>query len=534
MLIQTHNESIFTSKTTKVCEHFLFFIKINTETNPHRGHHPHTFDTQLYPSSEPSKPLKIPHLLAQYLIKTSSIPLSHFTEITITHPNPHTIIHINQYPPIPPDYFDSLTDYHLVNTFLPVRFQNNTTCQHTTTSDNNYNMATLTNNTTTGTSTTPPRPSPFAPSTWASTQHYSWLKSLDTHFDSFLWRLKRRDLTSSSQFAVSTAKLFQKYLTEAAQSADNVTVNDILTLFREMAQVLTTARHVELVVGNTVRRVLHAIRHEAIVMSLTKDGQTPTSEQVDLIENSNPFLNPVYSDKGAYKDLLLSSLIEAITGTIEEIIETVDATDKEVGKFASEQIFPNEVILTYGFSKTLQSFLRYSRKENPDRPFQVYVAETAPSLSGRSFAQALATSGISVTLIPDSDIFTIMPVVTKVFIGAHAVLANGGVLAMTGAGNLSLAAAHHQVPVIVLCGLHKISPQYAFDQGTYNEHNPPAQVLQFDDCLEGRIDVVNPSLDYVTPDNIHLFITDNGPHPPQCIYRNLAELYSVEDYDLTE
>lgn len=44
----------------------------------------------------------------------------------------------------------------------------------------------------------------------------------------------------------------------------------------------------------------------------------------------------------------------------------------------------------------------------------------------------------------------------KVIVGAHAVMANGGVLAPVGLHMVALAARRHAVPFVVLTGLHKV------------------------------------------------------------------------------
>jgi len=51
-----------------------------------------------------------------------------------------------------------------------------------------------------------------------------------------------------------------------------------------------------------------------------------------------------------------------------------------------------------------------------------------------------------------------------VLVGAHALLANGGVMAAVGAQLVALAAQRHAVPFVVLAGLHKLSPLFP--------HNP--------------------------------------------------------------
>lgn len=53
-----------------------------------------------------------------------------------------------------------------------------------------------------------------------------------------------------------------------------------------------------------------------------------------------------------------------------------------------------------------------------------------------------------------------MPFVSKVIIGTHSVLANGGLKTVAGAHALALAAQFHNVPLIVLSSLYKLTPEY--------------------------------------------------------------------------
>ena len=51
----------------------------------------------------------------------------------------------------------------------------------------------------------------------------------------------------------------------------------------------------------------------------------------------------------------------------------------------------------------------------------------------------------------------------QVLVGAHAVLANGGVICACGINMVALAARKHSVPFVVLVGLHKLSPLFPHD-----------------------------------------------------------------------
>lgn len=53
--------------------------------------------------------------------------------------------------------------------------------------------------------------------------------------------------------------------------------------------------------------------------------------------------------------------------------------------------------------------------------------------------------------------------VTKVVIGAHAMLANGGVLARAGMAMVAMMAKSHTIPVIVCCETYKFTERVQLD-----------------------------------------------------------------------
>lgn len=141
----------------------------------------------------------------------------------------------------------------------------------------------------------------------------------------------------------------------------------------------------------------------------------------------------------------------------------------------------SEIVLTFGYSTTVVAFLKSVARKTR---FHVIVAESAPSMAGHRTAKELTeSSGIDVTLIPDSNIFALMARVHIVIVGTHAVMANGGLVALTGMHMVAVAAKYHSVPFVVCTGLYKLCPLYPFSQDTFNELKSPAEVLQFDEGL---------------------------------------------------
>jgi translation initiation factor eIF-2B subunit beta len=132
------------------------------------------------------------------------------------------------------------------------------------------------------------------------------------------------------------------------------------------------------------------------------------------------------------------------------------------------------------------------------------------SYGGREMAQSLASAGISTFLVPDSSIFALMSRVNKVILGAHAIFANGGMFATSGSLLAATAAQAHSVPVVVVAGQFKFTPLW----NLYHEYGAldfgdPSGVLGFEEGdLVEKVDVVNPYYDYLRPEFIDVFITN--------------------------
>lgn len=247
---------------------------------------------------------------------------------------------------------------------------------------------------------------------------------------------------------------------------------------------------------------------------------------------------------------------EVIDG-VNDLIEELKDIDSAIAAHAPEHIHANEVILTFGYSRTVAQFLQRAREK---RDFQAIVAEGAPTLEGYAMALELVAAGIRTTAIADAGIYAMMGRVNKVVISCHALLADGGVMAPVGTAIVAAAAKRHSVPVVVLVGIYKLSPHFPHEPGvTFNDFMEPSDVLPYTDEAvlaaelaeaaaaeeqeeggappTGRpfLQVHNPSYDYIPPDNISLFLTDHGHgFIPSYVYRQLSEFYHRQDYQLSK
>ena len=125
-------------------------------------------------------------------------------------------------------------------------------------------------------------------------------------------------------------------------------------------------------------------------------------------------------------------------------------------------------------------------------------------------AKSLSLTGISTFLVPDSSIYALMSRVNKVILGAHVILANGGMFAKSGSLIVATAARAHSTPVVVCAGQFKLTPLW----NLYHEYGAldfgnPNDVLGFNEGeLVDKVDVINPYYDYVQPELIDAYITN--------------------------
>lgn len=338
------------------------------------------------------------------------------------------------------------------------------------------------------------------------------------------------ELNGSYETAVATLIFLDKL---ANQTKDG-TVQQLLDALKFTGKTLLAARPLELAVGNVVRRVLHMVREDCRASAQSASGGAASSADgaggaagtdslLRILERAEEI---DYAAKKADAEFM-----QAVGEMIKEILDEIRTLDSKVAAHSVEHIHAKELIFTAGYSKTLVAFFEHAQKTG--RRFEVVVAEAAPSCSGQKMAEKLAALGIDVTLIADAAVFAMMARANKVIVGTHAVVANGGMIAHTGMLNIALAARAHSVPFVVVTGLYKLCPLYAFGQDTFNEANPPSQILAFEDEeIVEKVDIQNPAFDYVAPEHITLFVSNYGGHNPSYVYRLLAELYSQQDYEL--
>ncbi|CAD7676748.1 unnamed protein product [Nyctereutes procyonoides] len=117
-------------------------------------------------------------------------------------------------------------------------------------------------------------------------------------------------------------------------------------------------------------------------------------------------------------------------------ITGVSKLQAAIDQYVQEKIMINngDVILVFGWSAV-----------------SVVVVDSRPWLEGRHTLHSLVCAGVPASYLLILAASCVFPEVSKVLLGAHALLANGSVMSCLGTAQLELVAAAHNMPVLVCC-----------------------------------------------------------------------------------
>lgn len=150
---------------------------------------------------------------------------------------------------------------------------------------------------------------------------------------------------------------------------------------------------------------------------------------------------------------------------------------KAISLKVREKISNGDVILTYGCSSLIKRTLVEACKESELR-FRVIVVDSRPDHEGQEMLKSLTMLGINCTYILINAITFVMPEVTKVLLGAHALLANGYVMSRVGTAQIALVSKYYNVPVLACCETHKFSERVQTDAFVFNEIGDPNALVK--------------------------------------------------------
>ncbi|NXB70473.1 EI2BD factor, partial [Donacobius atricapilla] len=231
-----------------------------------------------------------------------------------------------------------------------------------------------------------------------------------------------------------------------------------------------------------------------VFKQLIRDYSTPPNEELsrDLVARLKPhisFLNqcrPLSASMGnAIK--FLKKEISCLPDTLredeakEKLQDVIDKYLREkivlaaeaISRSAFEKINDHDVILVYGCSSLVNRTLCDAHAKK-GRAFRVIVVDSRPRLEGRETLRRLVRTGIHCTYVMINAISYVLPEVSKVLLGAHALLANGSVMSRVGTSQIALVSKAYNVPVLVCCETYKFCERVQTDSFVSNELGTPS------------------------------------------------------------
>lgn len=229
--------------------------------------------------------------------------------------------------------------------------------------------------------------------------------------------------------------------------------------------------------------------------------------------------NALKAVKGQINHLPDNETEEQHKETLAEFIDTyirdqIEKAAVAISKKVQEKICTGDVILTYGCSSLIKHILDEAHRRSVD--FRVIVVDSCPLNEGQEMLRRLTAEGIQCSCVGINAVSFVMPEVTKVLVGAHALLANGYVMSRTGTAQVAMVAKSYNVPVLVCCETHKFSERVQTDAFVYNEIGDPNDLVRLD-CggyLKGW-----ETIPHLTPLHLYYDIT-----PPELVAAVVTEV----------
>jgi len=269
-----------------------------------------------------------------------------------------------------------------------------------------------------------------------------------------------------------------------------------------------------------------------------------SSSVKDLVENVTYAVNEIISSRptsamliNSSREILLTlkhnleenidfkSNVSLILKKISYLLRKSREDIEKISTIGANRIVHGDIIITTTYSKTIMKI--FERALAQDKKFEVYVAESRPGDDGKIIASKLSKMNIPVTLIVDSAMRYFMKDVTKAFLGAEAVAANGAVISKVGSSLLALVAHEARVRVFVASSTLKLSYETIFGELIKIPHAPERTIIdeEIKRKIGEKLKVEIPLLDVIPPEYVDAIITEYGVIAPQAIPILMKQIY---------
>lgn len=293
--------------------------------------------------------------------------------------------------------------------------------------------------------------------------------------------VKKNVAKSETKENAHKLNLFKHLYDERELSSFNVAINSSIhpAIIRLGAQYAN-----KIVVGSNARCVALLAAMKQVIRDFVKPAQADLVRGLEAhLQESLAYLHHcrplAVSMKNAVRHLKwqmtrFSSLWsdEQSKSKLQDIIDTyiseqIQLAGEAISQRIESKILNGNVILIYGFSSLIYKILVDAH--DAGKQFCVIVVDSRPRLEGKEQLRRLVKYGLDCSYVLINAVSFVMPKVSKVFLGAHAILANGAVMSRIGTAQIALIAKAFNVPVLVACETHKSSERVLTDSIVCNE-----------------------------------------------------------------
>ena len=137
------------------------------------------------------------------------------------------------------------------------------------------------------------------------------------------------------------------------------------------------------------------------------------------------------------RDVSLEDAKYELKDTIERYLqERLEYADRAIAQHALTKIHDGDILLTFGYTDAIDVLLRSAQEKQID--FYVWVVDARPLTEGKKLLKNLREVGIPCGYIQLNALTYVMQQVTKVFLGASALLVNGSIYGRIGTACVAL------------------------------------------------------------------------------------------------
>lgn len=162
------------------------------------------------------------------------------------------------------------------------------------------------------------------------------------------------------------------------------------------------------------------------------------------------------------------------------IRERLTIADDVIALQAANKINDGDVILCYACSAVVTKALINAHRQG--KRFRVSIVDSRPLFEGRSMAARLSNAGIEVQYWLITGLHHALQDVTKVLLGAHAMMGNGMLYSRVGTALVAMTTKENAstTPVIILCESLKFTDRIALDSIVFNEMGDADDLISTD------------------------------------------------------